>query len=347
MGHSVGIIWDSCFLNHDAGSGHPERPERLIAIREVLQEQQLWTELTPLETRKATREELERNHTPEHVTAVLEADGKERVVFDGDTQSSPGTTKAALIAAGGAVDLARAVWQGDVDRGFSFGRPPGHHAEASHPMGFCYFNNVAVAARTLLADGLSRVMIVDWDVHHGNGTQHVFEEDDQVLFLSTHQYPFYPGTGSLRETGRGKGQGFTVNVPMPAMQNDDDHIFVFRKIVRPIAEQFKPQIILLSAGYDSHKDDLLGSMKVTTSGFARLAKEMVDLADELCEGKLVAFLEGGYDLGGLSSSVAATIQVFLGNDIEMTGDETKASEVSRKLLESVRETFEGTWSLPE
>lgn len=345
MSRKVGIVWDDSFLEHNAGAGHPERPERLTAIQSVLQKRALFERCQHQEIRKATQAELELNHTPEHVRRVLDADGLERTVFDGDTQASPGTTTAALHAAAGAIDLARAVASKRLDLGFSFARPPGHHAEQESAMGFCYFNNVALAARALLEDGYTRIFILDWDVHHGNGTQHTFESDPRVLFCSLHQYPFYPGTGGLSEVGKGEGEGYTVNIPLPPMLGDDEYVFCFEHIVRPIAEQFNPEIILLSAGYDAHQRDPLGSMQVTASGFATLTRIVLELADAVCEGRCAAFLEGGYDLIGLSTSAAATLEVMLGDQPTESGRSEDADEVVRDILDGVRKKHAPLWNL--
>lgn len=345
MSNTVGIVWDATFLEHDAGSGHPERPERLVAIREVLQSRQLWTRLHQLPSRKAERFELERGHAAEHVTEVLNSAGKERTFFDGDTQSSPRTCDAALLAAGGAIDLARSVVRGDIDRGFSFGRPPGHHAEYDRAMGFCYFNNVVLAALAMLEEeGLERILIVDWDVHHGNGTQHILEEDPRVAFLSTHQGNFYPGTGNVSEIGRGSGRGYTINVPLPAGMGDHDYRYCFQAVVAPLVRQFKPELILLSAGYDAHSHDPLGGMSVSAEGFAAMATDLCQLADQHCGGKIVGLLEGGYGLGGLSTSVAATLQVFLGDSVELSGEADKACTQARRRCADVQGVLKDFWT---
>lgn len=347
MSRNVGVVWDSVFLNHNAGDGHPERTERLIAIREVLQEKGLFTRMKALPVREATREELERNHSPSHVSSVLESSEKEHTIFDGDTIASPWTARAASKAAGGSIELAKAVLSREVDTGISLCRPPGHHAEYHTPMGFCYFNNIAIVARALLEEeGLSRILIVDWDVHHGNGTQHSFEDDPRVLFFSIHQSPFYPGTGRINEIGSGKGEGYTVNVPVPGMLGDNEFLFAFQRILRPIAEQFQPDMILLSAGYDAHRQDLLGSMRVTTPGYASLTQELLQLAEDLCGGRLAAFLEGGYDLDGLSTSVAATITAMFGDEVETSGDAAQADELMKELLADLARRLTGIWTLP-
>lgn len=345
MSRKVGLVWDSTFLEHDAGYGHPERPERLIAIREVMSERGLWDRLEHVPTREAGLEELLRNHDPHYIEKVLDSRGQLNTFFDGDTQASPKTAEAALLASGGAVDLARAVVQGDLDMGFSLGRPPGHHAEHGYAMGFCYFNHIAVVARAMREEeGLERILIVDWDVHHGNGTQHSFEDDPSIAFFSVHQGHFYPGTGLVHETGKGDGRGFTLNLPLPPAMDDDDYRYCFQNIVLPFARQFQPQLILLSAGYDSHHLDPLGSMNVTDTGFGGMAKDLCDVAEEVCDGKLVAFLEGGYDLEGLSTSVGSTLEVMLGDDVAVTGEADSAGKRVRKSCRELAALVEGQWT---
>ncbi len=345
MGRNVGLVWDSTFLEHDAGYGHPERPERLIAIREVMTERGLWERLTKVPTREATFEEILRNHEPGYVQQVLDSRGELNTFFDGDTQASPKTAEAALLASGGAIDLTRAVFHGDLDMGFSLGRPPGHHAERTHAMGFCYFNHIAVAARAIAEEeGLERILLVDWDVHHGNGTQHVFENDPRFAFFSVHQGNFYPGTGAIHEIGRGDGTGYTLNLPLKPAMDDDDYRYCFQKVVVPFARQYKPQMILLSAGYDSHHQDPLGGMNVTAEGFGGMTADLCDLADELCGGKLVAFLEGGYDLEGLSSSVGTTLQIMLGDDVDVSGVANNAGTRVRQDCRRLAEHLAGHWS---
>ncbi len=345
MSRKVGVVWDSTFLEHDAGRGHPERSERLVAIREVLQSRGLWSRLEPLPSRQAERFELERNHDPRHITEVLESAGKSKTLFDGDTQASAKTAEAALLAAGGAIDLARVVVRGEVERGFSLGRPPGHHAEKDHAMGFCYFNNVAIAAHAMIQEeGVERILIVDWDVHHGNGTQHTLEHESNIAFLSLHQQHFYPGTGRVSEIGLGEGRGYTVNIPLPAGMGDDDYRYCFQAVVRPLVEQYQPELLLLSAGYDAHQRDPLGGMSVSTEGFAAMAHDLCELADEYCDGKIVALLEGGYDLEGLSTSVAATIETFLGDELSISGDASKASSHARRACAEVQGELSEFWT---
>jgi len=224
--------------------------------------------------------------------------------LDPDTSMSPGSLPAAYLAAGGAMAAVDAIMDNQVDQVFCAVRPPGHHAEANRAMGFCLLNNVAIAARYIQKrHGLKRVLIVDWDVHHGNGTQHVFEDDPSVLFFSTHQYPFYPGTGSDQERGRGEGEGATINVPMSGGQGTDDFREIFQKVLLPAADAFRPEFVLISAGFDAHEDDPLASMSITDEGYGELTRLVVGIANTHCHGRIVACLEGGYDLRALSASV--------------------------------------------
>jgi acetoin utilization deacetylase AcuC-like enzyme len=231
---------------------------------------------------------------------------------------SPDSYDAALYAAGGAIKAAEAVMKGEVNSAFALVRPPGHHATPKRAMGFCLFNNIAIAAKYALSKfGLERIVIIDFDVHHGNGTQEVFYDNPQVLYASTHQYPHYPGTGSIEEIGSGEAKGTVVNIPLPGGCGDAEYQQVFEQIIVPVAKRFKPQLILVSAGYDLHWADELALMQVSVTGFAQMVKIIKGLADELCGGRLVFSLEGGYNLAALAASVKATFEVLLGNtDIE-------------------------------
>ncbi len=296
------LLFDERMAAHDPGRGHPERPDRLRAVRSALEGAAgEWVAPTPV-----SREDLLRVHDAAHVDRILALRG--RVAgLDPDTAVSPGSVDAALLAAGAAV---QAVDAGG--RAFALVRPPGHHAVPSRAMGFCLFNNVAVAAARALASGRRRVLVVDWDVHHGNGTQDAFYDRDDVLFFSTHQFPFYPGTGAAHEQGRGQGEGYTVDVPLPPGLGDGDYAIVFAELLVPIADAFRPDLVLVSAGFDAHRDDPLGGMAVTEEGFAALCGVVRDLADRHAEGRLVLALEGGYDLQGLARSVRACVDVLGG-----------------------------------
>jgi len=307
---TAGVVDDPRFREHRGPDGHPERPERLLAVGRALDAHR--AVLAPLAPRLATDEELLRIHGREHLARVAEAARRAPIHLDPDTFCSPRSAEVARLAAGAAVDLARAVVRGELATGLAAVRPPGHHAEAGRAMGFCLFNNVAVAARALQAEeGVERVLILDWDVHHGNGTQHSFEDDPSVLYFSTHQHPYYPGTGSASEIGEGRGRGATVNVPMPAGCGDAEYVGVFQRVLVPVVRGFRPDVVLVSAGFDAHRDDPLAAMDVTGAGYAALAAIVRSLADEVCGGRLAFVLEGGYAASGLREGVEAVLGAAL------------------------------------
>jgi len=306
----VGYYDDPVFEQHDAGPGHPERPERLEAFRRGLREGDLDRQLLRRTVRPATHEELLRVHTPRHVEAVEAADGKHHR-FDPDTAASPGSYAAAIRAAGAVADAVDRVLEGELDRALCAVRPPGHHATADRAMGFCLFNNVAVGAAHALARGLERIAVIDFDVHHGNGTQDIFWRDPRVLYVSSHQFPYYPGTGAVDEVGEKDGEGFTVNLPMPAGLGDVDYTRAYREVVEPIVRAFDPQLVLISAGFDAHQRDPLAGMAVTRSGYAVLADVSVGLADGAAGGRVIAVLEGGYDLDGIAEATGVLTRRLL------------------------------------
>jgi acetoin utilization deacetylase AcuC-like enzyme len=336
----VGFYDDPVFGEHDAGPGHPERPERLEAVRRGLCEGKLVDALVPLGPRPATRAELLRVHTPAHVDRLAAAEGK-RLRLDPDTAMSPRSYAAAIGAAGAVVDAVERVLDGALDRAFCCVRPPGHHATPDRAMGFCLLNNVAVGAAAALARGLKRVAVIDFDVHHGNGTQEAFYRDRRALFVSSHQFPFYPGTGDLDEVGEGDGRGFTVNLPMPAGLGDGEYRQAYREIVEPIGRAFDPELVLVSAGFDAHRDDPLGGMSVTAAGFAELMDICLAVTSGAARGRLVAVLEGGYDLEGVAESTAAVVGRMLGRpSVARHADVRPGFE---KLLDAYRATHARHW----
>ena len=300
------------YLDHDMGHGHPERPQRLVAIQERLAQADL-PGLVYAEPAAANLESVTANHDPEHVELILRLSGASRpIALTPDTFVGPATYEAALLAAGGSLQAADAVMAGEARNAFCLHRPPGHHAERNQAMGFCFFNHVAIAARHLLArHGLQRVAIVDWDVHHGNGTQNSFYADGDVFYFSVHQEMHFPFTGMAHETGSGEGLGTTLNVPLSAGHGDDDYLRIFREQLRTALEAFQPEFLLVSTGFDAHADDPLGDMQLSTDGFAALTQEATKLADDLCGGRLVSLLEGGYDLGSTAAAAEAHVRVLL------------------------------------
>lgn len=310
---TTAVVYHPLYLEHEC-HGHPESPARLRAIVKALDNQQMWTRLARLEAQPISLERLQRVHTPEHVNAVKGgAESGGATWRGGETYVSRRSYDAALLAAGGFTTLVEAVMRGQVNNGFALVRPPGHHASADEAEGFCLFNNMAVAARVARDElGAGRVLIVDWDLHHGQGTQYIFEDDPSVLYFSTHQWGIYPGTGHYRDSGVGAGKGFTVNVPLQPGAGDAMYLAIFDELLTPLAQRFEPDVILVSAGFDTHWRDPLGSMLVTVAGYGAMTQRLVKLADELCNGRLAITLEGGYDLDALAYGVLAVLNVLLG-----------------------------------
>ena len=307
--NKTGIVRDERYMNHRTGSFHPESHKRLEVIYAMLEEPDMKGQFRDVAVRRAERDELLMIHSPEYVDMVASTEGRASCSLDPDTSTSAGSYEAALLAAGGLCQAISMVISGELDNAFALVRPPGHHTERDRAMGFCLFNNVAVGARYARENlGLKRVLVVDWDLHHGNGTQHSFEEDPSILYFSTHQYPYYPGTGAFGQVGTGEGEGFTVNVPLSMGYGDGEYAGIFQKILKPVALEFNPDLILVSAGFDIYRDDPLGGMDVTPKGFAGLTRSIMDIADQCCGGKVVITLEGGYDLGGLRDSVKAVLR---------------------------------------
>jgi acetoin utilization deacetylase AcuC-like enzyme len=309
-------------------------------VRRGLREAGLEPKLQLVTPRDATADELSRVHTEAHRARVAATAGR-TVRFDPDTQAGARTYAAALKAAGAVVDAVERVLGGEADRVFCAVRPPGHHAEADRAMGFCYVNNVAVGAAHALARGLDRVMVVDWDVHHGNGTQHMFYRDPRVLYLSSHEFPFYPGTGALDEVGEGRGRGFTVNLPMPAGMGDAEYARVYRQVVEPVGRAFDPQLLLVSVGFDPHVADPLAGMRVTERGFAELTDVCLKVAAGAAGSRAVFVLEGGYDLEGIARSSAAVVGLLAGGTHERLA--WPASGPIDRLVDAYREELAPYW----
>ncbi|MBU0674414.1 MAG: histone deacetylase [Proteobacteria bacterium] len=345
------LFKDDLFLAHDPGFTHPECPDRLNAIYSALIGLESNVDLSFSVPVSADQSTLGLVHTPSYIQMVAATAGKPFESLDPDTKTSARSYDAACLAAGSVVEGVRLIASGQARNGFALVRPPGHHAEADRAKGFCLFNNVAVgAAYGLKKVGLKKILIIDWDLHHGNGTQHSFYEMDQVLYFSIHQYPFYPGTGAMHEIGRGEGLGYTVNVPFAGGQNDQAYLAVFNDILLPIARQYQPEMILVSAGYDIYYGDPLGSMAVSEAGFSAMTRLLVNLAEELCGGRLMLTLEGGYDLEGLKTGVIATINELVGKNTGGPSSELLESAFGQpgcpglEALKMIRQVFKDHWT---
>ncbi|MDH4161240.1 MAG: histone deacetylase [Nitrospirota bacterium] len=329
---TLAIIKDERYLDHQPGDFHPESPDRLRIIHRLIDQE--FKDLPRIEPRLATENELALVHDPFYIQRVAETDGKTFTQLDPDTGLSSRSYQIARLAAGGllqAVDVlvSRPSSLVSPSSVFAFVRPPGHHAEQDRAMGFCLFNNIAIAAEyAVQKHGLQRVLIIDWDLHHGNGTQHAFYDRSDILFFSSHQYPHYPGSGRFDEVGGGSGEGFTVNTPFPAGFGDEEYISVYSRILRPIALEYKPQLVLVSAGFDPYVKDPLGGMQVTGNGFGNLATIAREIADAACGGRVLITLEGGYNPEGLTEGVRSVLQAMTGPRWTLSDpDAPKASKV--------------------
>ncbi len=310
----TGYIYDPFYLKHD-NEPHPENRGRLEAIENKVHASPIMDTLIRPQARKATEAEIGLNHSEGYITEVRNSCADNVRHLDGDTVICPDSYEAALLSTGAGLVAVDQVVDGECDNVFCAVRPPGHHAEYSRAMGFCLFNNVAIAARYALKEkGLNRVFIFDWDVHHGNGTQHSFYSDSSVYYSSTHQYPFYPGTGDAAETGTGDGLGTTLNLPLRAYSGDDDYTQWIENKLIPEMQKYKPDLIIISAGFDAHQEDPLASMQVSTEGYGAMTRLLSKAADEICQGRLISMLEGGYNPGALSDSVLLHLQCLQGTD---------------------------------
>ena len=308
----TGIVLDSRYQEHYTGRNHPERPARIAALADELERYQR-PGLKRFSPRLATPEEVALAHDATHVDRVAATANRHSFAFDADTPVSAQSYTTALLAAGGLLTLLEAIMTHDVDNGFALVRPPGHHAERDRAMGFCLFNSAAIGAQYLRERfGLKRILVMDWDVHHGNGTQHSFYDDPGVLYVSTHQYPYYPGTGALSEVGRGQGEGYTVNLPLSPGCGDAEYQELFTDVIAPICREFGPEFVLISAGFDAHARDPLGGMEVTEAGFGAMARVLLRIARDHAQGRCAAVLEGGYDLEGLQKSVRRVLDEMEG-----------------------------------
>ncbi len=312
---TTGLLYDAAFLDHDTGGGHPERRERLIATMDYLENQSWFSDLKLIAPRPAEHQWIEEIHAADYIERAASACRRELSYLDVlDVSISRDSCDVAMLAAGGVIALGDQVISGKIDNGLALVRPPGHHAENNMALGFCLFNNVAILARYLQKQhGLDKVLILDWDVHHGNGTQHTFEDDPSVLYISLHQYPYYPGTGSFSETGKGRGKGATLNCPMRAGAGDEDYRVAFTDHILPKIGEFKPDIVLLSAGFDAHRDDPLAQINLSTEFYGWMSDRMLEVADQYTGGKLIGTLEGGYDLHAMPRCIGKHLSVISGN----------------------------------
>ncbi len=309
----TGIVTDQLYIRHDPGSYHPESPHRLRAIYGRLESTGLGERLEAVEPRPATSEEICRVHSPDYYRLVASTEGRS-VALDPDTHTSPDSFRAAELAAGGALALVQRVLAGELDNGFALVRPPGHHAERAQAKGFCLFNNVAICAEhALCTGGLDRVMVVDWDLHHGNGTMHSFFDRSDVLYFSTHRYPYYPGTGALQDVGTRDGEGYTVSVPLPVGMGDLEYAAIFRDLLMPVAAKYRPDLILVSAGFDTLGSDPLGGMRMSPAGYGTLIGQLMEMAAGPAGGRVVLLLEGGYDVDRQAEAVEQVLRVMLGD----------------------------------
>jgi acetoin utilization deacetylase AcuC-like enzyme len=344
---SLAIIKDDRYLEHDPGDGHPESPDRLRVIHELIDREFSGLPLIP--PRLATPIELALVHDPFYIQTVANTAGRTHSQLDPDTGLSARSYEIACLAAGGLLQGTDALLTRDpgplTPRSiFAFVRPPGHHAEPERGMGFCLFNNVAIAAAYAKEQyGLKRILIVDWDLHHGNGTQRAFFDDPGVLFFSSHQYPYYPGSGGVHEVGSGKGEGYTVNAPFPPGFGDAEYVSVYTNILAPIALEYKPELVLVSAGFDPFVKDPLGGMKLTGEGFGALADIVQDIARQTCDGKVLMTLEGGYHPEGLRNGVRAVLQTLTGRPapVPTNAPSSDADEVIARIVSVHKKYWKG------
>ncbi len=331
----IGLVYSPQYMEHDNPS-HPENARRLRAIVELLQTSGAWDEAVHIEPQEISMPRLTSLHTPDYVDKVRRASEEGGTWSDLDTYITPASYRVALLAAGGAIEATKAVLEGRVPAALALVRPPGHHARPGREMGFCLFNNVSLAARYALEEGgLQRVLIVDWDVHHGNATQEMFYGDGRVMYFSTHQFPYYPGTGSIQEVGTGPGSGAMVNVPLPPGTGDAGYRRIFEEVLLPSARRFRPQFVFLSAGYDAHWVDPLAAMRLSVRGYAHLAAVLRQIAQECADGRLVMCLEGGYDPQALAYGVLATFRAWQGHDPAEVEDPLGPAEQERSAGDSV------------
>ncbi len=350
---STGLVYHASYLRHYTGRSHPERAERLLSIMKKLDAEGITERVELLSPVKASREQIEYVHQGAYISKVEVMSARGGGMLDPDTPICPDSFEIALLAAGGVLKAVDTIMEEPTMKHiFALVRPPGHHATSSRGMGFCIFNNIAIAAEHLKREyGIKRILIADWDVHHGNGTQEAFLNDPSVLYFSLHQYPYYPGTGWLTEVGKGAGEGYTINVPLPSGTDDGGYLYALNNLLMPVAREFKPDFVLVSAGFDPHVDDPLASMKVTSHGFGLFTDVIKEIAAENSNGKLVITLEGGYNLSAIAESVSAVFNSLLAGTDDKDENKDKhreamtPGEVVKNRVEEVRDVLSRYWSM--
>ncbi|MDZ7641915.1 MAG: histone deacetylase [Desulfurivibrio sp.] len=342
------IMMSEVFLEHDPGPGHVEVPARLAGLyRRLGQPEQQRRFLFP-DFAAANQDILALNHSRRYIEQVAATAGHPFAVLDPDTHTSPRSYEAACLAAGAAVKAVELVSRGEADNAFALVRPPGHHAEHDHSSGFCLFNNIAIAAHYAQQQlGYQRLLLVDWDLHHGNGTQHAFADSARLLFFSTHQFPCFPGSGAFTEVGRGAGEGYTINVPLPGGQDDAAFARLYNELLVPLARQYQPELIMVSAGFDTYAGDPLGAMMVSELGYAYMTRVLTELAAELCDQRLVMVLEGGYDLGIMERGVMTCLGEMAGDQVSSAAELAPLRQAAPPLraLEQAREIVKKYWTI--
>lgn len=327
------VYRDELFLEHQPGYNHVESPDRLLVIYNELDKEGTGEHLVYPTFEKASLETIGLNHSRELIERVVDTAGRQHDFLDADTQTSERSFDAACLAVGALLDGIQKISDKEVDNAFCLVRPPGHHAERDRSMGFCLFNNIAVAAHWAIDTlGMERIFIFDWDLHHGNGTQHSFYNTDKVFYTSTHQFPYYPGTGSFAETGEGPGVGYTLNIPMPGGQGDLDYVQVCSQLLAPVARNYNPDLILVSCGFDIYGGDPLGTMRVSPSGFAQMTQIMQNMANEVCDGRLLVTLEGGYNLNGMRDGSLAVLTELCGEKLNPEHEDFSTGFISAESL---------------
>lgn len=343
MNTTTGLVYHEDYLKHDTGT-HPESAERLVSIMQKLEDTGITEKLNRITPIKASKDQIRYVHRDAYISRVEAICARGGGMLDLDTPICQDSGEIALLSAGGVLKAVDEVMANNLKHIFALVRPPGHHATPKTGMGFCVFNNIAIAAEHLKRKyGVKRILIADWDVHHGNGTQEVFSGDPSVLYFSTHQYPHYPGTGWIDEIGRGEGEGFTVNVPLPAGTDDDGYLYALNNVLVPIAMDFSPEFVLVSAGFDAHVDDPLASMKVTSTGFGLISDMIKAIAEKKSNGRIVMALEGGYNLNAIAESALSVFNSLLSNKGE--AKEGIVSENVKKRVEEIKEVQRKYWRI--